>query len=251
MAPNGKGGKGKGAKGAAAGPSTPAQKEQNVNAESKGSDANIDTDSTSPPRAAADASDEGKGEHGEGEERDEGDVPLDRRVAELEEELAIARQEKETLGNQYRSLLAKLTAMRQSLGDKLREDAVSRRCRAAQARGDEPSAISQDETLTTGRARPTRNNNTYPPIRERCPLRNPRERTWGTSQRLYRVRLSQRTAGTTPLSVGLVVFRRPIVDARDEGAAGRDGAIEDGEGGMGSGSGEGATTAGGGRRGDD
>lgn len=42
----------------------------------------------------------------------------------LEEDLAATRQEKEVLGNQYRTLLGKLTAMRQSLGDKLREDAV-------------------------------------------------------------------------------------------------------------------------------
>ena len=48
------------------------------------------------------------------------------RSARLEQELANARQEKEVLGNQYRSLLGKLTAMRKSLGDKLREDAVGR-----------------------------------------------------------------------------------------------------------------------------
>jgi hypothetical protein len=49
----------------------------------------------------------------------------DRTVQELEQELATLRQEKDVLGNQYRSLLGKLTAMRTSLGDKLREDAVS------------------------------------------------------------------------------------------------------------------------------
>jgi hypothetical protein len=46
------------------------------------------------------------------------------RIAQLEDELETVRGEKETLGNQYRALLGKLTAMRQSLGDKLREDAV-------------------------------------------------------------------------------------------------------------------------------
>ncbi len=46
-------------------------------------------------------------------------------IPQLKHELTVARQEKESLGNQYRSLLAKLTAMRQSLGEKLREDAVS------------------------------------------------------------------------------------------------------------------------------
>ena len=48
----------------------------------------------------------------------------EQRIALLEDELAGTRQEKEVLGNQYRTLLGKLTAMRQSLGDKLREDAV-------------------------------------------------------------------------------------------------------------------------------
>ena len=47
-------------------------------------------------------------------------------VGQLKHDLAVARQEKEVLGNQYRSLLGKLTAMRQSLGEKLREDAVGR-----------------------------------------------------------------------------------------------------------------------------
>ena len=47
------------------------------------------------------------------------------RISRLEEELENVRAEKETLGAQYRSLLGKLTGMRQSLGDKLREDAVS------------------------------------------------------------------------------------------------------------------------------
>ena len=46
-------------------------------------------------------------------------------VAQLEAELAVVRNEKEVLGGQYRGLLGKLTAMRQSLGEKLREDAVS------------------------------------------------------------------------------------------------------------------------------
>ena len=47
------------------------------------------------------------------------------RISQLEEELEVVRGEKDSLGNQYRALLGKLTAMRQSLGDKLREDAVS------------------------------------------------------------------------------------------------------------------------------
>lgn len=46
------------------------------------------------------------------------------RIRQLEDELEMVRGEKDNLGNQYRSLLGKLTAMRKSLGDKLREDAV-------------------------------------------------------------------------------------------------------------------------------
>jgi len=54
------------------------------------------------------------------------DEPTDNasRINQLEEELEVVRGEKESLGNQYRALLGKLTTMRQSLGDKLREDAV-------------------------------------------------------------------------------------------------------------------------------
>lgn len=52
------------------------------------------------------------------------DASPEDRIAALEEELATTRQEKDALGNSYRTLLGKLTAMRQSLGDKLREDAV-------------------------------------------------------------------------------------------------------------------------------
>lgn len=43
-----------------------------------------------------------------------------------EGELERVRAEKDHLSLQYRSLLGKLTAMRNTLGDKLKEDAVSR-----------------------------------------------------------------------------------------------------------------------------
>ncbi len=46
------------------------------------------------------------------------------RIATLEHDLERTQDEREALANQYRTLLGKLTAMRQSLGDKLREDAV-------------------------------------------------------------------------------------------------------------------------------
>ncbi|KAF5369005.1 hypothetical protein D9758_002861 [Tetrapyrgos nigripes] len=44
-------------------------------------------------------------------------------VARLERELARTREEKESLASQYNSLLAKLTAMRTTLGNKLKQDA--------------------------------------------------------------------------------------------------------------------------------
>jgi len=45
-------------------------------------------------------------------------------VARLEKELQHTREEKETLASQYNNLLAKLTAMRTTLGNKLKQDAV-------------------------------------------------------------------------------------------------------------------------------
>lgn len=47
------------------------------------------------------------------------------RVAQLEQELGNVRQERDVLAGQYRGLLGKLTAMRQTLGEKLKSDAVS------------------------------------------------------------------------------------------------------------------------------
>ncbi|WWC68443.1 uncharacterized protein I206_102371 [Kwoniella pini CBS 10737] len=45
------------------------------------------------------------------------------RISQLEQELKTTRQENEKLSGQYRGLLGKLTAMRNTLGDKLKEDA--------------------------------------------------------------------------------------------------------------------------------
>ena len=45
----------------------------------------------------------------------------------LRKELQHAREEKENLASQYRNLLSKLTTMRTTLGNKLKQDAV-RRC---------------------------------------------------------------------------------------------------------------------------
>lgn len=58
------------------------------------------------------------------EQKEQDDVPVNERIRILENDLEATRQEKEALGNQYRSLLGKLTAMRTTLGDKLKEDAV-------------------------------------------------------------------------------------------------------------------------------
>lgn len=52
-------------------------------------------------------------------------LDTDARANQLEQELQQVRQEKDVLSTQYRSLLGKLTAMRTSLGEKLKEDAVS------------------------------------------------------------------------------------------------------------------------------
>lgn len=45
----------------------------------------------------------------------------------LRQELEKTRAEKDALSDQYRGLLGKLTAMRTTLGNKLKEDAVSTR----------------------------------------------------------------------------------------------------------------------------
>lgn len=69
--------------------------------------------------------DKGSSEQSQVEEQEEQNhVPVDERIRILEDDLETTRQEKEALGNQYRSLLGKLTAMRTTLGDKLKEDAV-------------------------------------------------------------------------------------------------------------------------------
>ena len=51
---------------------------------------------------------------------DDDDDPISR----LQRELDKARDEKETLATQYRNLLQKLTQMRTTLGNKLKQDAV-------------------------------------------------------------------------------------------------------------------------------
>ena len=45
-------------------------------------------------------------------------------VQRLEQELQRTREEKDALATQYRNLLAKLTTMRTTLGNKLKQDAV-------------------------------------------------------------------------------------------------------------------------------
>ncbi|WVN85460.1 uncharacterized protein L203_100606 [Cryptococcus depauperatus CBS 7841] len=55
--------------------------------------------------------------------QDRENMTPEERFQAVQEELESIRQEKETLSNQYRGLLGKLTAMRTTLGDKLKEDA--------------------------------------------------------------------------------------------------------------------------------
>jgi uncharacterized protein YlxW (UPF0749 family) len=57
--------------------------------------------------------------NGKQNEDDDGD-----QVERLQRELEQTREEKETLATQYRNLLAKLTQMRTTLGNKLKQDAV-------------------------------------------------------------------------------------------------------------------------------
>lgn len=53
------------------------------------------------------------------------DEDPEERIRRLEDELLRTRDEKEQFEAQYRSLLGKLTNMRNTLGDKLKQDAVS------------------------------------------------------------------------------------------------------------------------------
>lgn len=67
------------------------------------------------------------------EEEEEGEYPpedAEERIRRLEDELVRTREEKEQFEAQYRSLLGKLTNMRNTLGDKLKQDAVSTRALA-------------------------------------------------------------------------------------------------------------------------
>ena len=65
------------------------------------------------------------------------------RIQSLEEELARTRADKEMFEAQYRSLLGKLTTMRNTLGDKLKQDAV--RCPSLSLTGGGSCVCGQDE----------------------------------------------------------------------------------------------------------
>lgn len=64
-----------------------------------------------------------KGLNGDTHDNDEDLSHLDP-VERLQRELERTREEKETLASQYRNLLSKLTTMRATLGNKLKQDAV-------------------------------------------------------------------------------------------------------------------------------
>ncbi|KAE8539977.1 hypothetical protein D1P53_003915 [Cryptococcus gattii VGV] len=94
--------------------------------------------------------DEGSSEQSQVEEQEEqNDVPVDERIRILEDDLETTRQEKEALGNQYRSLLGKLTAMRTTLGDKLKEDAEELDRRETQINNLVTENSELHETVTT------------------------------------------------------------------------------------------------------
>ena len=65
----------------------------------------------------------GKANGAERSKRPDGNGSLDR-VETLEHELEVLREEKESLATQYRNLVSKLNAMRTTLGNKLKQDAV-------------------------------------------------------------------------------------------------------------------------------
>jgi hypothetical protein len=66
-----------------------------------------------------------EGDEAGGEEEEDDEDQEQDRIQALESELAQTVREKEHLSTQYRTLLGKLQAMRNSLGEKLKEDAVS------------------------------------------------------------------------------------------------------------------------------
>jgi hypothetical protein len=59
----------------------------------------------------------------DGSDNADDDTPLDP-LERLRKELQRTREEKENLASQYRNLLSKLTTMRTTLGNKLKQDAV-------------------------------------------------------------------------------------------------------------------------------
>lgn len=73
--------------------------------------------------AEADNESEGAEVHNEDEAVAEGDGTG--RIAQLQAELERVMEERDTFQSQYRGLLGKLSNMRTTLGDKLRQDAVS------------------------------------------------------------------------------------------------------------------------------
>lgn len=68
----------------------------------------------------------------EDDEEEEEDEDDEAHISRLEQELETTRAEKEQLGTKYSNLLSKLTMMRQSLGDRLRDDAEELDRREAQ-----------------------------------------------------------------------------------------------------------------------
>lgn len=87
------------------------------------------------------------GEHGDAQDEDGGHTDSGDRIAELEAELDRVSNEKDTLESQYRGLLGKLTNMRNTLGDKLRQDAV--RPRTPHCSASPTGSLRKRERLTT------------------------------------------------------------------------------------------------------
>jgi hypothetical protein len=105
-----------------------------------------DTTTQAPAPPADDSAPTSAGSDDEDDDEEEDDAA---RIARLEHDLDTTRAEKEQLGTQYRSLLSKLTTMRQSLGDRLREDAEELDRRELQIQQLSTDCAAAQETITS------------------------------------------------------------------------------------------------------
>jgi hypothetical protein len=82
-------------------------------------EAQPDAEAGAEAEVEAETEGEADGEYGDADES------LPQRVSRLEKELEATREERETYANQYRTLLSRIQTMKTTLGNKLKQDAVS------------------------------------------------------------------------------------------------------------------------------